>query len=389
MQSDLKIDDGRKQPTTQVHAMKINILMIGPALTQNGGMATLEKLILKHAPSPFNLRLIVAHDEGSIPYRLWVFSRCLLSFLGALVFQQVDVVYIHVSDKGSLLRKAIVASLAFLFRKPVVMHTHGGGFPETHKRLPRLARTLLNKVFCKCNAVIVLSESWKEFYAMDCGIRTERIHALINAVEIPEKTIERAERQTETTNILCCSRIRHLKGSFDLIQAFSMLPERLRCKCDLIMAGDGEVEEAKRLAIKHGIHDRVQFMGWVDETQREQLIEQADIFTLPSYFEGLPMAILEAMAAGLPIQSTRVGGIPEIVTDGQNGLLVDAGNIDLLKKSLQTLIENRPMRLQLGRQARVDCKAHDIAVYWETLADIFLPLVRKKKNMPSKRAPIE
>ena len=359
--------------------MKTHILMIGPALTQNGGMATLEKLILKHKPTKFDVRLIVSHDEGSVLYRLMVFSRCFFLYLSALLFRRVDVVYVHVSDQGSLLRKYMIATLGFLFRKPVVMHTHGGGFPETHKKLPAFARNLLNKMFHACDAVIVLSKTWEDFYAQVCTARRERIHVLLNPVELPQNVPLREQRVRERVCILCCGRIRHEKGTYDLIRAFASLPKNLLDRCELILAGDGEVDAARALAIEVGVEKHVQLLGWVDELQREHWMYEADIFTLPSHFEGLPMAILEGMAAGLPILSTYVGGIPEIVIDQRNGLMIQAGDVEHLSRSLQVLIENRDLRLRLGVQSRIDSQAYDVKAYWEKLASIFESLGPARK----------
>jgi len=355
----------------------LQILMVGPVLTQNGGMATLEKLILKYAPSDFDVRFIASHDEGTHIYRIAVFTSCLCRYVFALLFRQVDVVYVHVSDHGSLLRKYIVAWIGFLFRKPVVMHTHGGGFPETQKRLPRLMNYALNRMFRGCSALIALSETWKDFYANSCTVRPERIHVLKNPVELLATSVARENRDRADVKILYCGRIRYLKGTFDLIRAFSLLPADVQKNTELILAGDGEVDVAQALVDALQLHDRIKLLGWVDGVVREELMNDADIFTLPSHHEGLPMAILEAMSAGLPIVSTHVGGIPEIVNDGRNGYLIEAGDIEQLSDRLRRLIEHRQLRIDLGRQARADCEPYDISVYWTTLAGIFRQSIKR------------
>jgi len=358
----------------------LQILMIGPALTQNGGMASMEKLILKHAPADCRVQLLVSHDEGTVYYRFRVFAMCLARYLYRLCFSTVDVVYIHFSDGGSIARKLLVAIIGLLFLKPVIMHSHAGSFPEHRESLPRILRTLLDHIFRRCSAFIVLSESWRSFFVNTCGVSPDRIRVLLNPVEIPKSIVDRKNRSRTTTKILCCGRIRHTKGTFDLIRAFSDLPVSLRQSAELILAGDGEVEAARALAVELNVQSQVQLLGWVDELQRDKLLSEADIFTLPSHYEGLPMSILEAMAAGLPILSTRIGGIPDVVTDSQNGYLVNAGDIEQLCDRLKILIEDVDKRIEFGHRARVQSMSYDIGPYWSKLSEVFSDSAKRKRK---------
>ena len=104
----------------------------------------------------------------------------------------------------------------------------------------------------------------------------------------------------------------------------------------------------------------VRFLGWVGPEQRDQILKEADIFILPSYNEGLPMAILEAMAWGLPIITTPVGGIPEVLIQGQNGLLVEPGNVNQLSKSIQYLMQDMALRQSMGKCSRETAKSFDV-----------------------------
>ena len=357
----------------------LRVVMIGPALTQNGGMASMEKLILKHAPPDHDVQLIVSHDEGSFLYRIQIFAVCLIRYIYKLTFRPVDIVYIHISERGSIARKSIVAVIGLLFMKPVVMHAHAGSFPENFEKLPKILRFALVGIFNRCRAFIALSEIWKRFYVETCNVLPERIYVLTNPVEVPKSIVDRETRKRPVTKILYCGKIRHAKGTFDLIRAFGDLPLSLRQSTELVIAGDGEVEAARDLAEKLNVKEQVQLPGWVDEIHREKLLDEADIFTLPSYFEGLPMSILEAMSAGLPIVSTNVGGIPDIVADRHNGFLVDAGDISALSDRLKTLIEDVELRISYGRQSRLDSMQFDIKPYWVKLRDVFSAARQSRK----------
>lgn len=347
----------------------MKIVMIGSSLEQNGGIATVEKLILKHVFKDIEIQHITSHDEGTIIHRVIVFAKCLGAFLTRLLFQPTDVVYIHISDRGSLLRKTIIAIMAFAFGKPVVMHTHGGPFPVTYAGLPQWAQNYLKWVFGKCSAFIVLSDSWKDFYVNTCELDPNRVFVLINPTEIPPEIPQRSLKEGKVT-LFFCGRISQQKGAFDLIQAFAQLPSEQKDNSRLIIAGDAGIEAGKKLVESLNLTSYVTFPGWIDSEQRDKLLADSDLFMLPSYHEGLPMAILEAMSWGLPIITTPVGGIPEVVIEKQNGLLITPGNVQQLSQAMQSLIQNKNLRLSLGKAARETATHFDVSSYSCHLSDI-------------------
>ncbi len=346
------------------------ILMIGASLKQNGGIATVENLILKHAPPKIIIKHITSHDEGSIIHRFIIFTKALYNCFSQLLFDKIDIVYIQLSDGGSTLRKAVFALIGFAFGKPVVIHAHGAEFPKTYDRLPQWAQQYLSKIFNQCDAFIVLSESWKKFYVDNCNLIPKKVFVLNNPTEVPQSIPQRANNEGKVTAIFC-GRIGQRKGTFDLIRAFAQLPTEQKQCSQLIIAGDGDLLEAQKLVESLSLKEQVTFLGWIDSAQREKLLAEADIFILPSYHEGLPMAILEAMSWGLPIISTPIGGIPEIVITNQNGLLISPGDIDRLTQAIQSLISIKTLRLFLGENARNSVKSFDISNYWDKLLKIF------------------
>jgi glycosyltransferase involved in cell wall biosynthesis len=218
---------------------------------------------------------------------------------------------------------------------------------------------------------VVLSNQWRDFYARTCNVPTARIVVLGNPVVMPAATIDRRSR--EVVQFLFLGRIGARKGAFDALRAFAALPDESRKRARLVVAGDGDVaalrEESKPLA------DRVEVHDWLDRAQRDALLEASDVFVLPSYAEGVPMAMLEAMAYGLPVVTTAVGGIPDIVTNDCEGLVVSPGEIDQLRHALQTLIENESLRLDLGRSSRSRASQSDIGRYTDELTRIYRRLV--------------
>ncbi len=369
----------KKLHTEELKMVILKILMVGSSLEQNGGIATFEKLILKHASTDIEIRHITSHDEGSIVHRLIIFGQALINLLGRLLFQKTDIVYLQISEGGNLLRKSIITLIAFLFRKPVLMHAHGAEFHLTYSRLPEWAKQLLSGIFCRCSGLIVLSNTWKDYYVLNLGLNPQQVFVLPNPVELPAEIPQRLNINRVT--LLFCGRVGERKGTFDLINAFANLSAEQKNCAQLIIAGDGDIEQGRKLVENLNLTEYITFVGWVNSEQRDKLLAKADVFLLPSYNEGLPMAILEAMSWGLPVISTPVGGIPELITSNENGLLVEPGDIQQLSVAMQSLIINEELRLILGRTARERVMPLDIKIYLNSLLDIYRSVLKNETQL--------
>ncbi|MEO1433297.1 MAG: glycosyltransferase family 4 protein [Cyanobacteria bacterium J06633_8] len=360
---------------------KLNILMLGASLEQNGGIATVEKLILKHAAEDVNIQHITTHDEGTILHRIKVFITGCNTLLRHLINSKVDILHVHISDGGSLVRKAIIAMIAFIFNKPILMHAHGAEFQRTYSKLPLLAQLVLSQIFRSCDKFIVLSKNWEEYYGNKLGLKKQQVVVLPNPTELPIQIPSRIH--TSSIKFGFCGRIGSRKGTFDLIQAFAKMPQNLKESSELIIAGDGDIEHAGRLVENLEIKNHVRFLGWIDSKTREKLLADIDIFVLPSYNEGLPMALLEAMAWGLPVIVTPVGGIPELITSTENGLLVAPGDIQQLSRMMQKLIDNQSLRVSLGSAARQSVIPLDVKAYSIDMYQIYKSAIESKSRQAS------
>jgi glycosyltransferase involved in cell wall biosynthesis len=256
-----------------------------------------------------------------------------------------------------------------VFHKPVLIHAHGANFESTYFRLPKWAQQGFSNIVRQCNGFIVLSNTWKNFYTLNLGLDSKKVVVLPNPTEIPSQVPNRTN--SPQVNLVFFGRVGQRKGTFDLIRAFANLPVELKNRSKLTIAGDGEIEEAKQLVEIVNLTDYVNFLGWIDSQERNAVLLKADVFVLPSYNEGLPMAILEAMSWSLPVITTPVGGIPELIISNENGLLVNPGDIEQLSKLMESLIENEALRLSLGRAARETVTAFDIKKYWSSIEDIY------------------
>lgn len=353
------------------------ILQLGPGLAVRGGISSVERLIMEH----FAQRHLQAHLQGDIELRhvatmedgsLWHKLRVFLRAVGALHRatrrpQGARLVHIHFSKRGSTLRKLILAWMCLRAGRPLILHAHSGSFDQFHAALPASARRAIHRIFARADRMIVLSKHWRDFYVQQVGIDPRRVVILSNPVAVPPSVPQRRGRTR--VQLLFLGRISGHKGAFDLLRAYESLPQTLRARSRVVFAGDGEVEQLRGQARAFG--DAIEVHSWIATAQRDALLQGSDLFVLPSYYEGIPMAMLEAMAFGLPVVSTRVGGIPEVVEDQREGLLVAPGEPAQLRSALISLIEGEDRRLAMGRQARVRAMDFDVRGYVARLSEVY------------------
>jgi glycosyltransferase involved in cell wall biosynthesis len=357
-----------------IYTEKTRVLMLGESLDKQGGIVSVEKLILKYVPSEIKISHLATLKNGSKISKTIAFIKALNILCWQLLSKEIDLVHIHVSERGSAFRQALTTIIAWLLRKPIVVHTHSADFHLFYDELPQIIKAGLSWSFCKSTRFIVLSHSWKKFYMENFGLEEDQVTVLPNPVELPKKNIRQIN--SEKVTFLFLGRIGKRKGVFDLIAAVAAIPLAQRQKVELIIAGDGEREKARELIKELNLISQIKVLDWLDEAQRDLLLAKVDVFVLPSYNEGLPMALLEAMSWGLPVITTPVGGIPELITSAENGLLVTPGSVDELSVAMQSLIIDQELQQRLGVNARESVKSFDIKDYVIHLSAIYRSVLK-------------
>ncbi len=356
------------------------VVMLGGSLQIKGGIAAVQKLILQNVPSQVQIQHIAtihAHmEDGSTARKVLVFGKALGKLLWKLSRKEADLIHIHFSQRGSTLRKMILMVVALAFRIPVVLHAHGSEYHLFYAGLPQWVKRVEGLLFRQSTYFIVLSQSWKDFYTSIFGLKARQVVVLPNPIKFPLKVPHRTS--CNKVILVFFGRISQRKGAFDLIRAFATLPAKQKTRSELILAGDGDVEQARSLVESLNLMAHITVPGWVDSEQRDAILAKANVFVLPSYNEGLPMAVLEAMGWGLPVLTTPVGGIPEFVVHGENGLLVKPGEIQELSMAMQALINDEALRLSLGSAARARVAPLNVEDYCSSLLDIYSSVQESK-----------
>ncbi len=367
------------------------VVMIGPSLNEKGGMGSVQKLICNTSSEPFKITHIstwnVEKGQTSKWYKIQVFTMAFFTFLGYLLQGKVDLVHLHISERGSIIRKGMIALVCIATGKPFILHAHGCEFHIFYDNLPKLAQQLISSIFRRANYLIALSESWKQYYVETCGLSAKQVLILKNPVELP--TLSKKAPRSQKLKLAFLGKINERKGIYDLLKAVANLDPPDRQKIELVLAGTGEEEQVQELATRLGIRELISFPGWINDQQRNQLLAESDVFILPSYNEGLPMAILEAMSWALPIITTPVGGIPEVIIDKETGLLVTPGDIEQLSQALQSLINQPALRADLGQAARKKVEPLSMEHYGVTLFEIYGNILAPKSSIPLDRFVLE
>lgn len=258
--------------------------------------------------------------------------------------KRIKIVHIHTASYNSFKRSAYFVQLAQWYGKKVVLHIHGGGFKEYYATNPQWIASILNR----CDAIITLSESWKEFYqSVTEGVD---IYIVENIVALPVEKV--VKKQDNKFHLLFLGLVDKQKGIFDLLDVLYEHINEFQGKVMLHIGGNGQIEELKNQIEQYKIDELVAYEGFVSGEKKTDLLLGCDAFILPSYVEGLPVSILEAMSYGKPILATPVGGIPEIVKQYENGILFQPGDREEIYKTLKTLVTDSKLRENMGRESK-------------------------------------
>lgn len=320
--------------------------MIGPSLATPGGMSAVLRCYLQQDWfSKWRIEYLSSYEGHAFPLQGWVMGGVLLRLLRRLLLGKVALVHLHSASRGSFWRKSLLCWLADTFAVPYVYHLHSGEFPAFYRRQPASVQKWVRRTLRRAACVVVLTQSWRtELAAIEPGARIEVVG---NPVSVPKGLP--TERPSNRC-VLFLGRFDEKKGIFDLVRAVPRVLEALP-DTTFVLAGDGRQEEVRRLACELGVEKQVRLPGWLDGEAKESALAAASVLVLPSYHEGLPVSLLEAMAAGVPVVATRVGGIPELLREGQCGVLVEPGDTVTLATALVEVLERKELRQSLRENA--------------------------------------
>ena len=321
--------------------MKNKTIVLGPGRETHGGITS---VIQAHTQTLFwkkyNCLWIETYIDRGNFFKIYFFIKSFFRFI--INLPGSNIIHIHFSDPTSAFRKNIFLKIVLLFRKKVILHLHASS-PEITLMGP--SKKLYQNMFERSDAIIALSDTWK--------IQIARIISTPNKIHIvynPCNSVQPLKHIEKQNEILYAGSLIQRKGYADLIIAFSKIAHK-HPDWRIVFAGNGEIERGFAITKEHKIENKVVFKGWVTGKEKEEVFSRASIFCLPSYSEGFPMAILDAWAYGLPVITTPVGGLPDVLINGKNAMVFNPGDTASLANNIEQLINNELLRNRLSESS--------------------------------------
>ncbi len=321
------------------------ILMVGNYYEGNavGGMASVVRVYKDYYET---FRYISSWRDisklGKLSYAVWAYLRALFE----LAFNNnIKILHVHVASSSSFYRKAKFIKLAKFFGKKVIFHMHSAVFKEYFVE-SNDKEYILGIIRC-ADKFIALSQSWKDWY-VGIGIDADKIVVINNPVCAPKCM---SFTENASVRMLFLGDLRERKGIWDVLKAINDNKREFEGKLKFCICGNKRENDVKSFIRNNNIDNIVLFEGWVSGDKKWQLLNWANIVILPSFNEGLPITLLEAMAYNCALISTPVGGIPEILHDKDNGLMVTPGNSEEIADAIRFYINNPDAIYKAGKQS--------------------------------------
>ncbi|MGB5832815.1 MAG: glycosyltransferase family 4 protein [Thiohalocapsa sp.] len=340
-------------------ASGVRVLMIGPLPPPVGGMATvvgsLASVFDGRDPGLAGVELRLLNNvKTTAPDRSPMQAvasqvRLLWRLASICLTWRPQLVHIHTCSRFTFWRNAIDALLARLLLCPFLLHIHGAQFHRFLGALSMPQAWLARRLFGLSSRVIVLGEGWKQL--LDSWAAPRKVVVVPNGVPVQLRV---SDLRNGRFRITCLANYEARKGQADLIRAVARLKAKNGVRLELFgfEAEPGQCKTLLELAAELGIAGSVEAPGPISGPDKDSRLRDAHCFCLPSYNEGLPMSMLEAMALGLPVVVTRVGAIPEALVEGVEGLMHDPGDVDALTAHLQTLHDDPARAASIGNAGR-------------------------------------
>ena len=320
--------------------MRKKVLVLATSINTKGGISSVIKAY-QHSKiwNDWNCYWIATHIDKSQIAKITTYIQSIFKFL--LNINSYSIVHIHFSEPATAMRKLLFVKLSKLFEKKIIIHFHSFSIDST---INGKYENLYKKIFFASDKIIVLSEQWEKWLIEKWPTLKSKIEVVYN----PCQTIDPKNLEFKKSKVIIyAGALNARKGYIDLINAFSKIANKYP-DWQLHLAGNGELEKAESLITELNLKNQIVLKGWISGEDKEKFFKTASIFCLPSYAEGFPMAVLDAWSYGIPVITTPVGGLPDILIDKKNALIFNPSDTETLSKILDELIGDEKLQADLG-----------------------------------------
>jgi glycosyltransferase involved in cell wall biosynthesis len=382
---------------------KLKVLIVAPFPPPFGGIARYAQDLWtsEELNGEFDLyQLNIAKGEGFLhgegrSDRTWLRGLYFLKpenwgFIFFLIFNYIeyiyklikiwpDIVHVHTCSYFGFIRSGLFLFLARPFPCRRILHLHNAidAFYEEN-RSQRFFGRLISWSMNQASEYVALSEGLRVWVESNINKKATVIwNACYSSNYLPQENdkanfLKVFPQARGKVVVLLVGGLYENKGVFDLLEVIANLTAEERENLIFILPGKGDRSQAEAFIAERHLEQSVLIPGVIPEAVKNNLVRNSDIFTLPSHAEGQPIAILEAMSASLPIISTRVGSIAEVVEEGKIGYLIMPGDLTGLKNRILTLARNPELRVSMGKAGRLRIdERHDIKCLFEATARLY------------------
>lgn len=318
-----------------------------------GGMFKVTDYLVQHQSLEASEAVLLPLDTrggGHVAMSLYYLPRAMCILLWRRLTGRLAGVHINMAERASAARKGLLVVYARLIGARVLIHMHAAQMHHVYRELPGWAQILLRQVFSMAHEVLVLGDAARAFVLQELRCDPSRVHSVVNGVPGP-RVPRRVADSNAQMNVLFLGNLLERKGLSDLLKAFAQMSTPAS-RWTATIAGGGDVEGYKAKAAALGLESNVNFVGWARQDEAAQLQARADILVLPSYDEGLPLVILEALANGVAVICTPVGEIPHTLTNGRHALFVPPGDVSAIAAALDKVLGDPALRQRLEEEGQ-------------------------------------
>ncbi len=346
---------------------KLKMMIVGAfpkrEIAEHGGVLTSCRILLASTlPERLNLTLIDS-SSPTVPPPPFLnrLGRAGQRFIGVIInflFARPDLVLLFSSPGASFIEKSILGAGAKVFGIKVLMFPRGAQLIADYNKSARYA-WLLKILFKVPDKMLCQGTVYRDFF-VDCVGLDEKLCSIVPNWTATKSLLDIGEKRLkilpECITIMFIGWIDKEKGVFELLEAINELVICSKKYCfRVLMAGEGNaLDEVKNYVLSHSLQKYVKLLGWINEKQKTTFLKDADILVLPSYMEGMPNVVIEAMACGLPVIATKVGAIEQMIQTGENGIVIASRSSEEIRVALDMLLNDADLRYRLGKAAWKD-----------------------------------
>lgn len=337
-----------------------SVCIVGTDISGKGGIAVVLKSYSTIFPT-FNY--VCSHKFTNKIHQFLIAIQAIIKVIYFCCVKNVKIVHIHTASYNAFFRDSIYVLIAKFLRRKIVLHLHGGKFEQFYNKNSKYCSYICHKADC----VVGVSHYFKAIF--DKYKLNDNIKVVYNSADAPLCTISKMTRTP--LNILFLGNIVENKGIFDILDCFVKYRSYFEGRVFLRIGGSGQEDRLKSIIQDHELSNIVEYLGWVDLEKKHALLAETDIYLQPSYFESLGIAIIEAMSYNIPIVASNTGGIPELVTNQENGILISSGAIDDMYNAIKELIENEELRCNMGKKSGEKAENFTIESMSKAITDLY------------------